>query len=63
MGYKHGKRHTRLYRIWLQMKNRCFNEKTARYKDYGARGIKVCDDWKNDFMSFYTWSTNNRLSR
>lgn len=52
----HGKRHTRLYNIWLQMKNRCYNRKTPRYKDYGGRGITVCDEWKNDFKAFYDWS-------
>lgn len=55
----HGKRHTRLYGIWLQMKNRCFNAKTKRYKDYGGRGITVCDEWRNDFQSFYNWSISN----
>ena len=55
----HSKRHTRLYRIWLQMKNRCYNIKTERYDDYGGRGITVCDEWKNDFMSFYNWSMLN----
>lgn len=59
---KHGLRHTRLYGIWLQMKNRCNNEKTARYKDYGARGITVCDEWCNDFKAFYDWSMANGYS-
>jgi hypothetical protein len=45
MYVKHGKKNTRLYRIWLQMKNRCFNIRTNRYKDYGGRGITVCDEW------------------
>lgn len=59
MSIKHGKRNTRLYGIWLQMKNRCFNTKTERYKDYGGRGITVCDEWKNDFTKFYDWSISN----
>lgn len=41
------------------MKNRCFNTKTERYKDYGARGITVCDEWKNDFQTFYDWAMSN----
>lgn len=59
---KHGLRHTRLYRIWLQMKNRCFNTKTLRYIDYGARGITVCDEWRNDFKAFYDWAMSHGYS-
>ena len=55
----HGKRHTRLYRIWLNMKNRCNNPKFKQYDRYGGRGIKVCDLWSKDFMSFYEWAMNN----
>lgn len=32
---------------------------TQNYKHYGARGIKMCDDWKNDFMTFYNWAMSN----
>lgn len=57
--YKHGKRHTRLYGIWLQMKTRCYNANCDRFDDYGGRGITVCDEWKNDFQSFYDWSMSH----
>ena len=30
-----------------------------RYKDYGKRGIIMCDEWLNDFMTFYNWSMEN----
>lgn len=56
---KHGKRHTRMYTIWLNMKDRCSNKNTPSYKNYGARGIKIFDDWLNDFQAFYDWSMNN----
>ena len=56
---KHGLKNTRLYRIWQQMKNRCSNLKCDRFKDYGARGIAVCDEWVNDFKAFYDWSMNH----
>lgn len=56
---KHGLHHTRLYKIRQNMIQRCNNEKVPNYKTYGARGIKVCDEWKNDFMSFYNWSISN----
>ena len=57
--YKHGLRKHRLYRIWSNMKNRCYNPNTRSYERYGGRGITVCDEWKNDFMSFYNWSIAN----
>ena len=57
--YRHGKRNTRLYRIWSGMKSRCLNKNNVKYKNYGARGIKVCDEWKNDFMAFYNWAISN----
>ena len=41
------------------MKTRCCNQKGRRYKDYGGRGIRICDEWKNDFTSFYNWSIAN----
>lgn len=53
--YKHGKRHTKIYHKWLGIKNRCYNPKNKRYKNYGGRGIVVCDEWKNDFMAFYNY--------
>ena len=55
----HGKRGTRLYNVWISMKQRCLNEKHKSYKIYGGRGITVCDEWKNDFKAFYEWAINN----
>lgn len=54
--YKHGMTHSKLYSIWHNMKDRCYRENHRFYKDYGGRGIIVCDEWKNDFTSFYEWS-------
>lgn len=56
---KHGLINHTLYRKWFGMKTRCYNEKYEGYARYGGRGIKVCDEWLNDFMSFYNWSTAN----
>lgn len=55
---KHGKRHTRIYRIYHHMVGRCENATDAKYKDYGGRGIKVCDEWLGEkgFENFYDWS-------
>ena len=38
------------------MKKRCYNKKDKRYSSYGGRGITICDEWLNDFNSFYDWS-------
>lgn len=56
---KHGKKYTRIYNIWCSMKQRCYGKNVKSYKYYGARGITICDEWKNDFMSFYNWAMNN----
>lgn len=56
---KHGKCNTRLYRQWKNMKQRCYNKNYDRYKDYGARGINICDEWLHDFQAFYDWAMNN----
>ena len=56
---KHGLRNTRLYSTWAKIKDRVFNTKSKKYSDYGGRGITICDEWKNDFMSFYTWAMSN----
>lgn len=52
----HGKSHTRLYYTWAGMKARCNNPKSKSYKDYGARGIKVCNEWEHNFQAFYDWA-------
>jgi len=58
---KHGltPNNRRLVGIWHGMKSRCFNNKNSHYQRYGGRGITVCDEWKNDFVSFFTWAMNN----
>ena len=58
----HGKRHTRLYSIWSKLKGRVLNPKSKDYYNYGGRGITICDEWKNDFMTFYNWAMSNRYS-
>lgn len=50
---KHGHCHTKLYDVWCAMKDRCHNSNNQRYKDYGGRGITVCEEWRNDFEAFY----------
>lgn len=55
----HGKKNTRLYGIWHNIKWRCYNPKSHEYLRYGGRGITVCDEWRNDFQSFYDWAMAN----
>ena len=52
----HGKSKTRLYAIWCGMKARCYNPARNRYQYYGAKGIGVCEEWKNDFLAFEEWA-------
>ena len=60
--WKHGMSKTRLFNIWSHMKNRCNQPKCDSYKHYGGRGIKVCNDWCNDFNSFKEWALSNGYS-
>lgn len=55
----HGLSKTRIYKTYRGMKDRCLNPNDMHYPDYGGRGIIVCDEWKNDFMSFYNWAMDN----
>jgi len=52
---KHGRSNSKLYRRYIGIKNRCYYKNHKMYSRYGGRGIKMCDDWKNDFQSFYNW--------
>lgn len=56
MHQTHGKAHTRLYNVWNTIKSRCLNPNCKEYRFYGARGIKICDEWKNDYMAFHRWA-------
>lgn len=56
--HKHGGRGTSLYNRWKQMRHRCENPEHVSYRNYGARGIKVADEWK-DYSVFKEWSELN----
>ncbi len=56
---KHYLSRTRLYKCYNHIIYRCYDCSNIQYEDYGARGIKVCEEWKNDFMSFYNWAMKN----
>lgn len=50
---------TRLYNIYSDMIQRCFNPKGTGYANYGGRGITVCEDWKNNRQAFFDWAMAN----
>lgn len=58
-GVKHEMSKTRLYEIYKGIKRRCCNPSDASYKNYGGRGITICDEWKSNFLNFYYWSMEN----
>ncbi len=55
----HGKRKTRLYRIWAQMIQRTTNKNQKDYDYYGERGIAVCKEWRESFDTFEQWAKEN----
>lgn len=54
----HGAAKTRLYQVWCNMRRRCKDSKFPQYKDYGGRGITVCEEWR-DFAPFQEWALSN----
>lgn len=52
---KHNMAYSPHYFAWYTMKARCNNPKHKNYKIYGARGIRVCEEWEKDFMTFYNY--------
>lgn len=54
--YKHKKTDHRLFWIFHDMKQRCYNQNSKAYKDYGGRGIAICKEWLYNFENFYNWA-------
>ena len=53
---------SRIYSIYYAMKDRCYNPKVKNYRNYGGRGITVCEDWldkEKGFINFYNWAIQN----
>ncbi len=55
----HGGTRTRLYSIFQGIKERCYNENYKAYQRYGGRGIKICDEWRDNFPAFRDWALKN----
>lgn len=56
MNYKHGLSRHPLYKVWDDIKKRCYNPNHVQYKYWGGRGINLCDDWKNNSKAFLDWA-------
>lgn len=54
----HGMSNTRLHNTWKSMLERCYNKNNKSYRNYGAKGIVVCDEWK-EFKPFADWALKN----
>lgn len=64
----HGMTHHPAYRSWVYMKGRCENPNDANFYLYGARGIRVCEEWKDSFETFWqdmgpTWREGLTIER
>jgi len=55
---KHGKRYTKLYSVWVDIKTRCYNPQYKNYKNWGGRGIAMQENWIKDFEAFETYVTS-----
>lgn len=51
-----GRRNESLYHIYYGMKQRCYNPNNPRYKNYGGKGVKICDEWDSDYLAFREWA-------
>lgn len=52
----HGESSSRLYAVWMAMKNRCRNKRCKEYALYGGRGINVCPEWAENYETFRDWA-------
>ena len=59
LNLKHNESKTKLFYIWIAIKQRCLNYKNGSYKNYGGRGISICKEWTNDFCKFKDWAIKN----
>lgn len=55
----HGDTDSRLYNVWSAIKRRCYQPYEPKYDRYGGRGIKMCDEWRDDYSAFMKWAIEN----
>ena len=63
MSKSHGYSGTSVYKLWGSIVKRCENPKTAQYKYYGGRGIKIDETWRYDAKAFCDWAMANGYSK
>lgn len=56
---RHGLSRHPLKHIWRAMLDRCYNSNFKQFKDYGLKGVIVCEEWRNSFVVFYEWCIKN----
>lgn len=59
----HGLTKTPEYALWRSIKSRCNNPNYHAWPYYGGKGVKMCNEWNNDFMAFFTWINSNGYKR
>lgn len=55
----HGNSKDRLYIVWVGIKARCYNKNHHSYRNYGGRGIAVCEEWRDNYEAFRQWALDN----
>ena len=53
------RRNEKLYHVYHGIKQRCYNKNNPKYNLYGGKGIKMCDEWYDDYLIFKQWSLEN----
>lgn len=56
---RHGQSGTKLYNVYYHIIHRCEDRNHRAFKYYGGKGVKMCDEWRSDFMAFFNWSAKN----
>lgn len=56
--YKHGDARSRLFKVWCNMRRRCYEPSNKRWMQYGGKGVKVCDEWQGEhgYENFKKWA-------
>lgn len=60
---KHGLSPHPLYKVWVSMKQRCYNKNAYNFHSYGGRGITICKEWRHSAKTFVEWCENNGYKR
>src|SRR5690554_4682363 len=50
---------SKLYYAWINMRTRCYNENFIGFEYYGGKGVRVCEEWREDYMAFKKWALAN----